>query len=151
MPKTNIFTSLPTDILLLIFEYEGHGKEHFKKVLQQFSAALKSRIMYNCVYSCINREDSELDSFINNKFYAMLALPMYKFILQFGTYTNRCKCERPCCYQFHYDYTNSKYNCYCHAKISRGISHSFPFGSRQRINIKTNDNGLCVKITQGWR
>jgi hypothetical protein len=138
---------LPSDVLIIIFEFEGFAKENTNKFLKQFKQILKSQKYYSFAFRSSYHDDYDYGPRI-------CSVPLlnikenYKYLLNYKKAISFCNCETPCCYQFHYNRKIS-YNCGCHEKKPGGVSYIYCLDRTgdKKITIRVEKTGFCVKIT----
>jgi hypothetical protein len=142
-----IMRIFPTDIWVLIFEYEGEAKKNNENCLKEFKKILESQQYYGLAFRLPRMYDDDNFGCILRSIRLLNTSSTYKFILNQKKTVSYCNCDEACCYQFHYD-TNKQYICRCHEKKSiGGITYSYPYQNKKFL-IRKESNGFCVKICE---
>jgi hypothetical protein len=145
--KPSYFRVLPCDVLMLIFEFEGSAKENYNKVLNEFNKIMNIKLYYNLAFRIPSMWDDDLTSPIIKGIPLLNTSNNYKFILNQKKIVSYCKCNKACCYQFHYN-LNKNYKCSCHDNISiGGLSYTYPYKNK-KLTIRKEKTGFCVKINE---
>jgi hypothetical protein len=139
----NYLCILPSDVLSLIFEFEGIAKENYDKIIKEFQKILKTKKMYDLAFKIPEIYD---DMFLM-RVSCLHTTPIYKFILNQKKISSTCQCSEPCCFRFQY-YNQTSYNCRCHEKKESGINYSYYLNRKEKISIIQQETGFCVKITK---
>lgn len=135
---------LPSDVLVLIFEFEGSAKENYNIILKEFKKILEIKNCYNLAFQILQSYD---DRFYLRQIPSLHTTSTYKFILNQKKVSSFCNCKEPCCYQFHYQ-NDKKYICNCHEKKERGIVYYYGLNKKEKLAIRPDQTGFCVKITK---
>jgi len=146
--NTNYLRILPCDVLSLIFEFEGSKKENYKKTLKEFKKILETKRHYILALKIPNSYcDDDDDNFNVSSIHYLNTKSICKFIINQKKFTSVCDCEEPCCYRFQYP-NQKKYICGCHEKKEGGVVYSYTLGKKNKLSIRQEQTGFCVKITK---
>jgi len=141
--KKNYLRILPSEIVFIIFEFEGSQKENYNKTLKEFQKILESRKLYKLAFKL----PKSYGDYILRQVPLIHSTPMYKFILNQKKVISKCDCIEPCCYRFQYS-NQTSYSCGCHEKKEAGIVYSYYVNTKEKLSIRKEKTGFCVKITR---
>lgn len=142
-----IMSILPTDVCVLIFEYEGEAKKNNEKFLKEFNKILEIQKYYGLAFRLPRMYDDDSFGCVLRSIPLLNTSSIYKFILNQKKRVSYCNCGEACCYQFHYE-PNKQYICGCHEKKSiGGLSYTYPYLNK-KLSIRKESTGFCVKITK---
>ena len=146
--KKNLFGRfLPSDIIILIFEFEGFAKKNAAKFLNEYNKIMDIKLYYILAFRIPSMWDDDLTSPLIKGIPLLNTSNNYKFILNQKKIVSYCKCNKVCCYQFHYN-LNKNYKCSCHDKTSiGGLSYTYPYKNK-KLTIRKEKTGFCVKINE---
>jgi hypothetical protein len=86
--KKNYLLILPSEIVFIIFEFEGSQKENYNKTLKEFQKILESRNLYKLAFKL----PKSYGDYILRQVPLIHSTPMYKFILNQKKVISKCDC-----------------------------------------------------------
>ena len=138
MLKINL---LPSDIIELIYEYDGRYKEKKNKSVRQLNYLFKSLIIHDmtATHECPIKDID--NNQINNS---------YQFYMFYKNKTG-CNCVEPCCYRFTY-WNEEEYSCRC-CKLTTScygdVNYIYHIDrNRTKLHVSLKYNGFCSKIVK---